>query len=88
MNTKSGWQLSGDGPNAYEKYIVPAYTGAWASEIVNRACLGKDEKILDVACGTGLAARVAGNEVSHNEALPAASGRGIGLNTAPQGAGY
>ena len=23
-----------------------------------------------------------------NEALPAASGRGIGLNTAPQGAGY
>jgi len=24
----------------------------------------------------------------YNEALPAASGRGIGLNTAPQGAGY
>jgi len=25
---------------------------------------------------------------SSNDALPAASGRGIGLNTAPQGAGY
>jgi len=26
--------------------------------------------------------------IHNNEALPAASGRGIGLNTAPQGAGY
>jgi ubiquinone/menaquinone biosynthesis C-methylase UbiE len=59
MNKKSGWQLNGDGPSAYEKYIVPAYTGAWAKEIVNRACLCQGEKILDVACGTGLVARSA-----------------------------
>jgi len=59
LNKKSGWQLSCDGPSAYEKYIVPAYTGAWAKEIVNRACLSQGEKILDVACGTGLVARTA-----------------------------
>ncbi len=57
MTKKSGWQLSGDGPDAYEKYIVPAYTGVWAEEIVSRACLSQGEKILDVACGTGLVAR-------------------------------
>ncbi len=55
MNKKSGWQLSGDGPDAYEKYIVPAYTRAWAKEIVDRACLGEGEKILDVIlCQQGL----------------------------------
>ncbi len=59
MRKKSGWQLSGDGPNAYEKYIVPAYTKAWAKELVTRACLREGEKILDVACGTGLVARTA-----------------------------
>lgn len=66
MNKKSGWQLSGDGPNAYEKYIVPAYTGVWAKEIVNRACLHEGEKILDVACGTGLVARIAADEQSNS----------------------
>ncbi|MBC8438249.1 MAG: methyltransferase domain-containing protein [Deltaproteobacteria bacterium] len=65
MNKKSGWQLSGDGPNAYEKYIVPAYTWVWAKEIVKRACLREGEKILDVACGTGLVARIAADEQSN-----------------------
>lgn len=62
MNKKSGWQLSGDGPDVYERFIVPAYTRAWAEEMVNRACLCKGEKILDAACGTGLVARMAAEE--------------------------
>lgn len=69
MNKKNGWQLSGDGPDAYEKYIVPAYTGAWAKEIVNRACLGEGEKVLDVACGTGLVARIASKKQSSTDLI-------------------
>jgi ubiquinone/menaquinone biosynthesis C-methylase UbiE len=69
MTKKSGWQLSGDGPDAYEKYIVPAYTGAWAKEIVNRACLSEGEKILDVACGTGLVARIASEKQSSTDLI-------------------
>ncbi len=59
MIEKSGWQLCGDGPEAYEKYIVPAFSGAWAQDIVNRAALQNGDRVLDVACGTGIVSRQA-----------------------------
>jgi 2-polyprenyl-3-methyl-5-hydroxy-6-metoxy-1,4-benzoquinol methylase len=57
MNASSGWQLCGDGPNAYEKYIVPAFSGIWAQDMVDRADLRKGDSILDIACGTGIVSR-------------------------------
>jgi ubiquinone/menaquinone biosynthesis C-methylase UbiE len=68
MSNINGWQLSGDGPSTYEKYVVPAYTGTWAKEIVNRSCIQKSEKILDVACGTGLVARTV-SELFNNDSF-------------------
>ncbi len=59
MNEKSGWQLCGDGPAAYEKYIVPAFSGVWAQDIVDRANLQMGDRILDVGCGTGIVSRYA-----------------------------
>ena len=51
MNNKSSWQLLEDGPEAYEKYIVPAFIGAWARDIVDRENLRSGDRILDIGCG-------------------------------------
>ena len=59
MNNRSGWQLLGDGPEAYEKYIVSAFSGAWAQDITNRANLCSGDRILDIGCGTGVVSRCA-----------------------------
>ncbi|NNK86097.1 MAG: methyltransferase domain-containing protein, partial [Desulfobacterales bacterium] len=59
MNEKSGWQLCGDGPEAYEQYIVPSFSGAWAKDMVERANLLTGDRILDVGCGTGIVSRYA-----------------------------
>ncbi len=53
----NGWQLLGDGPEAYERYIVPTFSRVWARDMVARAQLNKGDRILDLACGTGIVAR-------------------------------
>ncbi|MCP4135264.1 MAG: class I SAM-dependent methyltransferase [bacterium] len=57
MNQKNGWQLKESGPEAYEKYIVPAFAGGWAQGLIERAGLKPGERVLDAACGTGIVAR-------------------------------
>ena len=73
MNNQGGWQLVGDAPEAYEKYIVPAFSGAWAKDIVERAALKKGESVIDVACGTGIVTRHVGAYVGRK-------GRVVGLD--------
>ena len=59
MGEQSGWQLSGSAPEAYERYIIPALFNEWAHDLVTTAALQAGERVLDVACGTGVVARAA-----------------------------
>ena len=47
----------------YERYIVPALSAAKAQELVTLVALKTGERILDVACGTGVVTRQAAQAV-------------------------
>lgn len=66
------WQLDGSAPELYERYLVPAITTKWADDLVGRARPAAGEKVLDVACGTGIVARVASRRMRQ--------GRVVGLD--------
>src|SRR6516162_378294 len=57
--TQDGWQLEASAPELYERYLVPAIARLWAEELVERAAPKPGERVLDIACGTGIVARFA-----------------------------
>jgi len=59
MNAQSQWQFVGSVPENYERYLVPSIFAAWADDLVEVAALRPDQRVLDVACGTGIVARTA-----------------------------
>ncbi|WP_290811961.1 class I SAM-dependent methyltransferase [Halovivax sp.] len=53
----TGWQLDRNGPEAYERYLVPGMFEPWADRLLDRVDLRASDRLLDVACGTGIVAR-------------------------------
>lgn len=53
----------GSAPENYERYFVPVIGGPLAKELVKIAAIQPGERVLDVACGTGIVARLAADLV-------------------------
>ena len=63
MNAQSQWQFAGSVPENYERYLVPSIFAAWADDLVEVAALQPSERVLDIACGTGIVARTAARKL-------------------------
>ena len=53
----------GSAPESYERYFVPAIGGPLAHDLIAEAAIRPGERVLDVACGTGIVARLAAERV-------------------------
>jgi ubiquinone/menaquinone biosynthesis C-methylase UbiE len=51
------WQLDEGSAEAYERYLVPLLFAPGAEYLIELATPGAGERVLDVACGTGIVAR-------------------------------
>jgi ubiquinone/menaquinone biosynthesis C-methylase UbiE len=69
------WQLAGSAPDVYERYLVPALFGPWAPVLIDAAALRPGDRVLDLACGTGVVARQAKSRVGATGAVT-----GVDLN--------
>src|ERR1700727_2319463 len=70
------WQLQGTAAELFERYLVPAITAKWAEDLLDRAQPRGGEAILDIACGTGIVARLAAKRMGRGLAT------GLALNAA------
>ena len=61
---------------AYEKFMVPGMFARWAELVVQLAAPQPGEHVLDVACGTGIGARIAARGVGR-------AGKVVGLDLDP-----
>jgi len=75
MTQQGQWQVAGSAPEVYERELVPAVFGAWAPLLVELAHPGSGERVIDVACGTGIVARIAAAHVG-----PSGTVVGVDLN--------
>lgn len=71
-----GKAYGGNPPANYERFFVPAIGAPLATDLVRLAALHPGERVLDVACGTGVVARLASEQVG-------ATGTVAGLDVDP-----
>lgn len=76
MNTQEQWQLTLTAAELYERYPARYILGPWAPLLVDSARIRAGERVLDVACGTGVVARAAANSVGP-------TGRVVGIDLNP-----
>jgi ubiquinone/menaquinone biosynthesis C-methylase UbiE len=63
MKMPEQWHISREAAELYERVVARHILGPWAPSLVDAAHLVGGERVLDLACGTGLVARLAASRV-------------------------
>jgi SAM-dependent methyltransferase len=63
MGQRGQWQVTGSAPEVYERELVPAVFGPWAPILIDLAQPKVGERVVDIACGTGIVTRVSAARV-------------------------
>ena len=58
-----GWQLEGNAPLAYDTHIVDVFLQDYSRRLVEVAAIKPGDRVLDVACGTGVVTRLVANKI-------------------------
>lgn len=70
------WQLDCEAARCYQRFLVPVLFQPWGTRLVEHAALSPGSRVLDLACGTGVIARLAAEKVG-------AGGQVMGLDLNP-----
>jgi SAM-dependent methyltransferase len=63
MTNQGQWQVVGNAAETYEQALVPAVFAPWAPLVVALADPQPGDRVLDIACGTGVVTRLAAQQV-------------------------
>ena len=58
MSAHEHCQMDASAPELYECYLVPSIPSVWANDLLDRIGPMREESVLDIACGTGIVARL------------------------------
>ena len=70
------WQLDSEAARCYQRFLVPVLFQPWGARLVERAVLSPGSRVLDLACGTGVIARLAAEKIG-------AEGQIVGVDVNP-----
>jgi len=57
-----GWQLEGNAPLSYDTHIVDVFLQDYSRRLVEVAAIKPGDRVLDVACGTGVVTQLVANK--------------------------